>query len=331
MDDLSQFYTQDPDNFETLYELTTRSFQEHNFPVSFAMSERAIAVFEKHPEASYHARYFDVKRLHYQMIHEHLDEILGTAYPLLDSRWMPVFKLGKVREMAWRIDHTNVLNIRQALNASSLKRLRFLSVTFEEIPDNALIQLIHCNLTSLRALSMHFVTMPSVELLMDFFSSLRENGIELNTFGLRMASIDDALAIHIRRSLGGIDVLSFTSMVREGMTHKLCESIADDPQSNTLTRLCLVGTSMGNEGLFSLMSSENLKSLQALDLHDGILTNAAAHIITASHELPSLHCIDVRYNQIDPAGVDILSRCAFQCYCDNQHERPEGRESRERQ
>ena len=325
MDDLSTIITNDPENFEALYAVTVRFFADCNYAVGFIMCERAIASFEKHPEERYHAMYFELKRMHYAMLHEHLAEIIGPAQMLADPHWAPVFRLGKVREMGWTVHRDNAMHIRAALSAVQLKRLRFLSITFEEHADYALVQLMQCPLGSLRALSIHFVDTPSPGVLQEFFEVIQPAVADVNTFGLRMMRIDDDLAATVRNAFGPLDALSLTSLDRTGITAAFCEQIADDPRSNAFTRLALVGTSIGNEGLFALMSCENLQSLQALDLHDGILTNAASDIIMASHVLPSLHSIDLRYNTIDPAGVGALAQCRLKCYCDAQHRRPEGR------
>ena len=325
MDDLSQILTQDPENFDALYSLSVKCFQDSNYIVAFIMAERAIASFERTPREELHPMYFELKRMHYQMLHEHLGELIGPAYMLMDPHWTPVFRLGKIREMAWCVHHANVLNIRQAMNAVQLKRLRFLSITLQEAADNALIQLMHCPLSSLRALTLQFIDVPSFGVLQEFFETIAPSVTDLNTFGVRMPRVDDALASLMRSAFGDLDAFSITSLDRTGITARFCEELADDPRSNAFTRLCLVGTSIGNEGLFSLMSSENMIALQALDLHDGILTNAASDIIMASHGLQSLHSIDLRYNKIDPAGVSALSKSNLKCYCDGQHQRPEGR------
>jgi hypothetical protein len=60
-----------------------------------------------------------------------------------------------------------------------------------------------------------------------------------------------------------------------------------------------------------------------LILRDGILTNTAADIISAS-ELPQLRKIDVSYNQIDQAGLHKLEQIThIQVTRDFQNCRPE--------
>lgn len=103
----------------------------------------------------------------------------------------------------------------------------------------------------------------------------------------------------------------------------ICDMIVDDPQSSRLRILALIGTSIGNSGLMTLLQNENFDRLQMLILRDGILTNTAADIISAS-ELPQLRKIDVSYNQIDQAGLHKLERIThIQVTRDFQNCRPE--------
>ena len=106
------------------------------------------------------------------------------------------------------------------------------------------------------------------------------------------------------------------------MSESICEYIADDAKSQSLMRLGIVGSRIGDNGLFALFSSDNLNALQALDLRDGTLTNNAARVVTAAHSLPQLRALDLRYNEIDPAGIDMLMRGNIQCKVDGQHVRP---------
>ena len=114
-------------------------------------------------------------------------------------------------------------------------------------------------------------------------------------------------------------------MDRTGIQPDYCEFLADDVRSSTLTRLALVGTSIGNEGLFTLFESDNFESLQTLDLHDGVMTNGATMVIVSAHSMPALRTIDLSYNTIDAAGLNRLKHATVECKTDHQHERPLGR------
>lgn len=314
-----------PEDFNALYEMTMIYRQEHNYAACFAMSERLIASYDKRPLAHEQNRYFEIKRLHSQMLREHLSDILGPSSRLLDTRWMPVFRLGRPREMAWKITPANAHHMRAALEAPQLKKLRFLSITLDDSPNEALKVLHEVYLGGLKVLNILFMNRPDDSI---FYSLWRNAGDQFQTicnFRLRMPFIDDQMATTVRKAFGPLESFSLTSLDRRGISQDFAEYLADDTQSNTLIRLALVGTSIGDEGLFSLFSSENFNNLQVLDLHDGILTNNAGRVFQAAHNLPKLRNIDVRYNNIDPAGLNMIKHSCLDCVTDGQHTRPVGR------
>ena len=167
--------------------------------------------------------------------------------------------------------------------------------------------------------------MPKLRSYQDFCAHCRSELGNVTSMTLRMPRIDNDIAVLTRNVFHVLESFSLTSMDRTGITEEFCEQLADDPLSNHITRLGLVGTSIGNKGLFAIFSSDNFAALQALDLHDGILDNGAAKVIAAIHNLANLRMIDLRYNRIDPAGLDMLKNGAVECICDNQHTRPKGR------
>ncbi len=325
-EEISQILREDPENFGALFELAISFKDEGNFAGAFAMAERAIESYENNPIPSYQNSYFIIKRLHLMVLKEHLDTILGPAFQLLDQRWMPVFKLGRPREMAWNVTTENLKFIEDALNAPQLKKLRFLNINVLESPDEVWTAITNSNLANLKALNIQFIKMPDSRHFKNQLRNAKTSLTGITTATFRMPRLDDTLAIPIRESLGTLEAFNLTSLERSGISPGFCEALADDERSNTLTRLSLVGTTIGNEGLFAILSSENFSSLQALDLRDGIMTNGAARVITAAHNLPKLRSIDVSYNMIDPAGINMLqSATKLEIICEGQHERPRGR------
>lgn len=314
-----------PDDFNALYEMTMAYRQEHNYAACFAMSERLIASYDKRPIANEQNRYFEIKRLHSQMMREHLADILGPSSGLLDTRWMPVFRLGRPREMAWKITPSNARRIRAALEAPQLKKLRFLSITFEDSPNEALKVLREVYLGGLKVLNLIFMNAPDESIFHSLWANAGDQFKNICSFSLRMPFINTSMAISVRNAFGPLESLSMTSLDRRGIDQDFAEYLADDLQSQALTRLALVGTSIGDEGLFALFSSENFNNLQALDLHDGILTNNAGRVFQAAHNLPKLRHVDVRYNNIDPAGINMIQHACINCVVEGQHTRPVGR------
>ncbi|MBO4349353.1 MAG: hypothetical protein J6A01_00200 [Proteobacteria bacterium] len=326
-DELIQLLNSDPENFGALHDLALQFYQDANYAGSFAMAERAIASYEKeeHADQSYQPPYFDIKRLHAKLQKNHLDQILGPAFYLLDSQWLPVFKLGRPRELAWIVNSGNLKHIAPALNCVQLRRLRFLSIIFEDSVEEALAQFNGVSMSMLRAINFNFLKMPKMRDFQDFCANCRSELSSIINMSLRMPRIDNQIAMLARNAFHALESLSLTSLDRSGMTAEFCESLADDPLSNHIMRLGLVGTSIGNEGLFAIISSENFASLQALDLHDGILNNGAAKVLAAARNLPHLRTIDLRFNMIDPAGLEILKKASMECITEGQHTRPKGR------
>ena len=321
-EELKQILNNDPENFRALYSMSLVFQNEKNYAGCFAMVERAISSYENAPLSDYQSFYFELKRLHTHLLRNHMEDILGPAYHLLDPHWIPVFKLGRPREMAWTVTSNNISYIQKAMNAPQLRKLRYLSVTFKESPDVALNELFQCPLSILRTLSLSFRESPNYATLRAVFSNARSSIENFSGFSLKMPKIDDSIAILVQSTFKTLDALSLTSNTRT-LSKAFCEVLADDPRSNQLTRLALIGSSIGNQGLFTLFASENFGSLQVLDLRDGLLTNAAARIVLAGQYPPHLRTLDVRYNTIDPAGIDMLSRSSLECLYDGQHERPQ--------
>lgn len=325
LEEISALLAQDPENFTLLHDMAFLFHQNRNYSGCFVMLERAIASYETNPIPELQPHYFDIKRLHTHLLHDRLQEVLGPAYFLINQRWMPVFKLGRVREIAWNVSSKNLKHVIPALSNSMLKKLRFLSLTIEDSADELLDLLSTVPLNTLRALSIQFSETPTFSIFRQFFTTHKNSFIDIKSLSLRMPRINNTMAVCVRNALETPESLNFTSMDRTLINKDFCEMLADDAKSNFLTRLSLVGTSIGNEGLFAIFSSENFSSLQALDLHDGILSNGAAKVIAAAHNLPNLHTIDLRYNMIDPAGINLLRGASIQCLYDCQHTRPEGR------
>ncbi len=323
-EELRQILNQSPDCFEALCEMAVAYRKSGNYAGCFAMVERAIDSYQTNPIPETEAYYFELKRLHAHLLRNHLPEILGPIYQLLDLNWMPVFKYGRPCEMAWRIHSLNIEYLDDALNSPQLKRLRYLYISFESRVDETLRLLSNRIPKSLKALNLQFNALPSE---MDFasFWTAYHNTDELDhirSLKVSMSRITDAIALIIRKSFSALEELVFCSTDRQGLTAAMCEYLADDVQSNALRRLGLVGTSIGDRGLYALISSPNLYQLQTLDLHDGILTNTAARLICAESELPQLTSIDLSYNKIDPAGIAMLEKCPLSIKLDGQHMRP---------
>ena len=324
-EELRQILNESPDCFEALCEMAVAYRKSNNYAGCFAMVERAIDSYQTNPIPETEAYFFELKRLHAHLMRNHLQEILGSIYQLLDLNWMPIFKYGRPSEMAWRIHALNIEHLDDALNSPQLKRLRYLYISFESHVDEALRMLSNRIPQSLKALNLQFNALPSE---MDFarFWKAYHNTDELahiRSLQVTMSRITDADALLIRKAFGQLEELVFCSKDRQGITAAMCEYLADDVQSNALRHLGLVGTSAGDRGLYALISSPNLYQLQTLDLHDGVLTNTAARLLSAESELPQLTSIDLSYNKIDPAGIAILEKCPLSIKLDGQHQRPQ--------
>ena len=320
-DEIREILSRDPENFQVLYELAHRFDREKSYAACFTMVDRAIASYEATPVEGEQNHFFELKRLHAQLLREHMFEIVGPAASMLDPRWKPVFKLGRPRELALCIGTHHLPILHEALCANQLKRLRFLSLTITGDATQAVQALLFGRFDTLRAFSLSFDEVPDMAHLCHFFESHAPHFRDIISFKLRLPRIDDALALRARRAFGPLEFFALESYARL-MTESVCEYIADDPQSQALMRLGIVGSRIGDRGLFALFSSDHLNGLQALDLRDGALTNNAARVITATHSIAQLRSIDLRYNEIDPAGIDMLMHTSIQCKVDGQHSRP---------
>lgn len=314
-----------PDDFDTLYEYTRVLFDANHVKYSFASTERAIAVYESAPDPAQEARYMELKRFRQKLILNYLDALLDEAWPFLDARWTPVFKLGRPREIALLITPDNVHLLPALIKSDSFKRLRFLSLTFVDCADEALDHLQEFRFDPIRIMNLCFNSDVHESAFDAFWQKIMFRVKNLVGVSLRMPHLTDKIATTLQNYTSNLESLSLLSLDRTTLTHKFCEVLADDARSQRLTNLAIVGSCLGDKGLLTLLSSDNFANLQTLDLHDGTLTNAAARIIAADIKLPQLRSIDLRYNQIDPAGLDILSRVRLELKVSDQHNRPAGR------
>lgn len=323
-EELKQVLSQLPECFEALCEMAVLYRKAGNYAGCFAMVERALDSYDANPIPSEEAYYLELKRLHAHLLRNHLPEILGSIYQLLDLNWMPVFKSGRPSEMAWRIHALNIEHFDEALNSPQLKRLRYLYIAFESHVDQALEILSGHIPQSLRVLNLQFNAMPSEMDFARFWNVYHSTDAlaHIRSLKVTMPRITDADALQIRKAFCELEDLSFCSRDRQGITAAMCEYLADDVQSNALRSLSLVGTSVGDRGLYALISSPNLSQLQTLDLSDGVLTNTAARLLTAESELPQLTSVDLSYNKLDPAGIAMLAKSDLAIKTDGQHTRP---------
>ena len=323
-EELRQILSADPDQFDALCEMSGWYHREGNFAACFALIDRAIASYESMPQNEAQSRYFEIKRFRSHLLRNRLPEILGDVYPLLDLRWTPVFKLGRLRETAWSLNGSNIFHIPGGMRSPMMRRVRYLAILFENSANAALEQLCMYFPESLRALHLTFREVPENSVFSRFWQQAAERGIfnGVTALSVTMPEIDDETASLMRHAFDSLESLELISTNRGPLTSLFCEELADDTRSNALTRLALVGTNIGDDGLFTILSSENFSSLQVLDVHDGILTNATARVLSAEHNLSRLRSIDLSYNRIDPAGIDMIQHTSIEAKMDGQHTRP---------
>jgi len=325
LEEIENALRQDPDNFNLLYEYTVVLHGSHHYRYAFVSTERAIAVFESAPTEANQAYYLELKKFRQRVLANHLDDILGGIMPFLDSRWTPVFKLGRPREIALIVNRNNVRYLSEVVTSDQLKRLRFLSLTIDDCADEALEVLQDFRFDPIRVMNLCLNADVSASVYESFWQRASQHVTSLSGLSCRMPHLSDRAAITTYKSVQQLESFSLLSLDRTTMSEAVCDCIADDERSNSLTSLAIVGSSIGDKGLMSLLQSDYLESLQSLDLHDGVLTNATARLISADFKLPQLRSIDLRYNQIDPSGVSILSRIPLEIKLDSQHRRPTGR------
>ncbi len=325
LEEIENALRQNPDSFDTLYEYTLVLHASQHYRYAFVSTERAIAVYESSPTEEAKERYLELKRFRQRVLMNHLDAILGELMPFLDTRWTPVFKLGRPREIALIVDRNNVRGLTEVVKSDQLKRVRFLSLTIDECADEALEILQDFRFDPIRIMNLCFNADVSPAVYTSFWQHASQRVVNLSGLSCRMPHLTDRAAITTYKSVQRLESFSLLSLDRTTMTEAICDCIADDERSNRLTSLAIVGSSIGDKGLMSLLQSDYLESLQSLDLHDGILTNASARLISADFKLPQLRTIDLRYNQLDPSGVSILSKLPLEIKIDSQHRRPTGR------
>lgn len=326
-EELKQILSVNPEQFEALCEMASWYYQECNFPGCFVMVERAITSYEATPDPASLDVYYDLKRLHTRLLHENMADLLGPMFPLADKRWSPAFKLGRLREIAWHVHDGNLYALNDALSSYQLRKLRYLYVTIDgsqPCVDFFLESISHRLPDTLRALNLQFAQSPTPYAFSTFWHEHQYTSefAGLTAVTVAMPRLDDEAAHIVRTSLGRLSELNLASKDRTGMTPATCEEFADDPKSNCLTRLGIVGSCIGDEGLFIILSSDNFESLHTLDVHDGTLTNASCRVLHAEHNLSQLRHIDLRYNLIDPAGIDMIRRTSIEADLDGQHSRP---------
>ena len=323
LSDLQKALSESPNSFAILSEYAEAQSAAGAYREAFVLSERALAAYETDHGSSESPECTDIKRLRHQLMRDHLDLIVGTSWPLLDKMWTPVFKSGNLRDVSWEITAENIGALSAAVASDDHKRLRFLNINICTRPDVVLSQLKYLNFTPLRVLNLHFQEDPTPAAYRDFWNMAGESARMLDSLTVSMPHHGDEHAEICKSHVHNLETLSFISSDRSCMHDSICDMIVDDPQSSRLRILALIGTSIGNTGLMTLLQNENFDRLQMLILRDGTLTNAAADIICAA-ELPQLRRIDVSYNQIDPAGLSKLDQLThIQIAKDFQNCRPE--------
>lgn len=314
---------------ESLQSFATLSAYAHDYASNgayreaFMFSERALTAYETESGSIDSPEYAALRRLRHQLLRDHLDLIVGASWPLLDKMWPPVFKNGHIREVSWTITPDNLESLAPAVRSEDCRRLRFLNIQIMTQPDEVLCHLGELDFSPLRVLNLHFKQNPPPDAYQTFWNKAAQTAHALDSLTISMTRHTDIHAEICLSHLHALEALNLISSDRDGMHEKICEIIADGPISQTLRTLALVGTSIGDSGLMTLLQNENFERLQMLILRDGILTNAAADMILAS-ELPQLRTIDIRYNQIDPAGLSKLDRIShIQMLTDHQNCRPD--------
>ncbi len=324
-EELKEALRERPDSFDILYEYVRLLCKANDLKHAFMLAERGIAVYDASPIESMQEDYLDLKRTRNQLLRDHLDEILDELCPLMDPRWMPTFKLGRPREIAWQLGIENLDVLSCVLRSDQLRRLRFLGVTITDHPDLVLGVLSKFNFDPVRVLNLSFLEDPSAPALQLFWEKAMFEAQNITNLSVRMPHLTDRHAIVTREHAKNLESLSLLSLDRTCMTSEVCDCIADDENSNKLMNLAIVGSSIGDKGFWTLLTSDNFTNLQTLDLHDGFLTNATARLLAAEIHLPQLRSLDLRYNTIDPAGIDILEDVGLEMRYSDQHARPAGR------
>ncbi len=312
-----------PESFLELSETANARMASQAYREAFVFAERALSAYETEHGTTESIACADMKRLRHQLMRDHLDQVVGTSWPLLDKMWTPIFKLGNLRDVSWEITADNLSRLSAAVSSEDHRRLRFLNMNITVSADEVLSCLSQFNFSPLRVLNLHFKKDPSVAAYRAFWEKASETARTLDSLTVSMPHHSDAHAEICKSHVRHLETLSFISSDRRCMHDGICDMIVDDPQSSRLRILALIGTSIGDSGLMTLLQNENFDRLQMLILRDGILTNTAADIISAS-ELPQLRKIDVSYNQIDQAGLHKLEQIThIQVTRDFQNCRPE--------
>lgn len=145
----------------------------------------------------------------------------------------------------------------------------------------------------------------------------------LQSLYIRAPRLNDALVQVLAAShkLHLLRRLMLQSDSRNGITPAAADILADSPHLSRLTSLTLRGTSIGDRGVFSLATAENVRRLRHLDLSHGTLTNEGARILSSAiGNLGLLESLDISYNAIDEAGLEELANLGLRIDARGQHQ-----------
>lgn len=315
-----------PDSFELHRSYAQYLYDKAEYGYCFVVLQRAIEIYESAPEPILQNDYFSLRRLEQSLKRENMPDLIGEVHGLLARGWTPVFKHGLVRELVLQVHRGNVGHLVAGLRSGKLRKLRALSLKFEDGAQEGLKGLCGVAVTSLRALQMHFSQRVDPGAVLHFLESQRTPLSNMRIFHLRMPRIDDEHAIGIKRLLGALEYFTLHSLEREGMGLQTAYFIADDAACALLQELSLIGTQVSDRGLLALAMSKGLGKLRHLSLRDGTLSNNAGRIMSADHGFRSLRSLDVSYNQIDESGLVELRRLGLELQDAHQHKRPAGSE-----
>ncbi|MFA5624461.1 MAG: hypothetical protein WC966_05335 [Bradymonadales bacterium] len=323
-DEFEKMISMQPESFELHRRYALYLYELENYSRCFDILHEAMYLYEENPASSSQGDYFVLRRIEQNLRRMHMRELIGDVHFLLAMGWQPVFKRGLVRELVLQLNETNVRYLVTGLQHPKLRKLRGLSLRFQNSAMDVLPILANLSFSPIRALQLHFSENILCSHVAQFVRNIRQSLANLKLFYLQMPRIVDDSAIAIKKMLADIPYFTLHSQERSGMTHRTAYFIADDAASESLEELALVGTQIGDRGLLALAMSKHLTKLSRLSLKDGVLSNNAARILTADHELRGIGSLDLSYNEIDEAGIASLQKLNIKQELGHQHQRPAG-------
>ncbi|MDX9722318.1 MAG: hypothetical protein RBU37_16360 [Myxococcota bacterium] len=314
--DYERLLAQDPTALSVRTEYIQELYQTGRFADCLEQIQIAFSYDERVGDAPLLRQ---LQALEKHLLSKQLRSFVGSIAKLVHPQQAPVIEKGRVVEMVIKYDGASFDTLQRGLQSKFLEQLELLSVVCEAAPEHVMAALGDASLPSLIDLNVWVrAPLPSASLQAFAHSAL---ATKLESFYLRADVLSDEHVMALMSGQARFFELRLRSTDRSRLTAQSAKLIVESQQARALQTLGIMGSSIGDEGTMLLSTSKTLCGIRRLELFDGVIRNQGARML-ASNLLPRLEFLDLRFNEIDDAGLHELRHMDLEVHTDGQFQRP---------